>query len=85
MSIPRPLVECIVGSIALLEFSSDSEIDPAFAARGLEDIVSCLADLTADEQTEFLSLCAEVSGGYQGIARAKIPSIIADSLGLECP
>lgn len=83
MAIPLPLVECICGFIALLEYSSDAEVDPDVAVRGLEDIASGLAALTKAEQREFLALCREVAEGYAGAARQQIPAIVADSLGWE--
>lgn len=85
VTIPRPLVESIVGTLVLLEYSSTDEVDPDVAIRGLEDIVSCLLELTQDEQREFLAMCVDVAGGYQGTARSGIPQIVAESLGLELP
>lgn len=83
--IPRPLVECVVGSLALLEYSSDSEIEPEVASRGLEDIITGLAALSEDEQREFLAVCIDVADRYEGAARHEIPALVADSLGLDLP
>lgn len=85
MTVPRPLVECVFGTLVLLEYSDDSEIRPEVASRGLEDIVTALSLMAPREQIEFLSICVDVARSYEGIARTEIPALVADSLGLQLP
>lgn len=85
MTISRPLVASIVGTLVLLEYSTDDQVEPRVAAQGMEDIVSSLATLTHEEQQEFLTICIDIAQDYQGAARTEIPLLIAESLGLGMP
>jgi hypothetical protein len=85
MSIPRPLVECIYANIALLDYSSDDEIDPDTAVKGLETIAFYIGQLGSDDQREFLSICQKISYDYERDMHSDIPALIADSLGVDLP
>lgn len=53
-SLVRGLIEAVATAFALLEHSSDDELDPHVAVRGMENMTGCLQDMTPAAQELFM-------------------------------
>ena len=48
----RPLLDAIISAFLLLEESSDDDVDPDVAVRGMEDMAACLNRLSEKDRIE---------------------------------
>lgn len=78
----EPLVESILAAVALLENSSDSEIDPDVAVQGLESLAHPLADLGEEEARAFVAAVERVADRQTGPGAKEFYLSVPQMLGV---
>jgi hypothetical protein len=78
----RGLVLAVVEALLLLEASSDEEIDPDVAVRGMENIAACLVSLGGDDQRALRAELAAIASASTDAVYARFASDVADMVGL---
>lgn len=76
----EPLVRSVIVAMMVLENSSDSDLAPDVAVRGMESIVYELSMIADQDQPEFLRVLREVqraeAGTPMGLLAASLPIMI---------
>ena len=78
----RGLVLAVVEALLLLEASSDNEINPDVAVRGMENIAACLVSLGDDDQRALRAELAAIASSSIDPDYTRFASEVADMVGL---
>lgn len=76
----EPLVRSVIAAMVVLESSSDSDIDPDVAVRGMESIIDELTMIADRDWPEFLRVLRAVQqaevGTPMGLLAGSLPTMI---------
>ncbi|MEM9204018.1 MAG: hypothetical protein AAGC53_20450 [Actinomycetota bacterium] len=77
-----PLVEAVVRALLLLETSSEREIDPDVAVRGMEDIAASLLALDEEDQRLLRTALFALSASTEEPSYRRFIAGVGDMIGL---
>ena len=79
---PLPLVLAVVDAFLLLEGSSNDEIDPDVAVRGMENVAANLLTFSEDDQRALREQLAAIGASCEDSYFGQFVSGLADMVGL---
>lgn len=78
----RPLLEAIIAALLLLEDTSDEDLDPDVAVRGMEDIAHSLNQLSTEDRSTVRRVFEEIAAS-EGPPDATFIRAIPGSIGWD--